>query len=402
MALHTLPKNFSIKGKRILVRVDFNVPLKKAGRRYKVIDDTRLRYVLPTILRLRRAGAKVILMSHLGQPTGKTMAKYKMKPVVEHLARLLPPNLPKPKTANHWDFLKLQRAINKMKNGEILVLENLRFCKGETENNRAFAKNLSSLAQVYINEGFSVSHRAHASVAAICQYLPHYAGWQFAREINALDRAVKHTKKPLVLVIGGAKVHDKIIMMINLSRHIASVLPGGVVANTLLKVAGIPIGASLRDTKAPIKDIKRLLDKNKFLYLPIDVVAARGVNGRMRIVNLSHHETVEKDEMILDIGPETIKMYSKIIVSAKTIIWNGPLGLIEQARFQRGSAAVAREIVKATRLGAFSLAGGGESISILQKTKTIHGVSHISTGGGAMLEYLSGKQLPGVEALKRS
>src|SRR3989338_8269233 len=242
--LKTIPDNFKLKGKRVLLRVDFNMPLEKVGSKYRVVDTARLEHAIPTIVRLSKAGARVILLTHVGEPGGKIITALRVKPIVEKLNHLLPKDVPRARSIYHWRFKQLRSLTRSLGDGEILCLENVRFHKGEKENDPAFAKELSTLADIYVNEAFSVSHRTHASLVGICKYLPPYAGWRLVEEISALERASVRPRHPFVLVLGGAKAHDKIALMIKLAPRAKAILLAGVVANTLLQMKGIGIGRS--------------------------------------------------------------------------------------------------------------------------------------------------------------
>ena len=410
--LNTIPKTLKLNGKRVLLRVDFNVPLKKIGKLQKVADPARLRHALPTIVRLSKAGARLILVTHVGEPNGKIITKLRVRPIIDELARLLPDDIPRPKSIYHWRFNQLRQKVTALNNGEILCLENVRFHKGEETNDPVFAKNLASLGNIYVNEAFSVSHRAHASLVGVCRYLPHYAGWRLAEEVAVLDRVSVRPRQPLVLVIGGAKVHDKTALMIKLAVLAKVILVAGVVANTLLKMKGISVGRSLVDEHPAINSIKSLLKKRQaffgfkekifLLQLPLDAVVSESPDGPARLIDFSAGQILKPTESIRDIGPQTMRLFSSFIRRAKTIIWNGPMGLIEQRSFRHGSLVVAEMIAARSKGKAFGLVGGGESISVLNETGMAEYVDYVSTGGGAMLEYLSGQSLPGLKCLKKS
>lgn len=408
--LRTLPSSYPLKGKRVLLRVDFNVPLKKNGRTYRVVDDSRLRNAVPTIVRLSRAGARVILVTHIGEPGGQAVRALSTAPAAARLAQLLPAGITRPVHAAHWDFPRLRQRIAKLGDGQIMCLENVRFCPGEKTNDPRFSRNLASLADLYINEAFSVSHRAHASVVGVCRYLPHFAGWQLMQEVEALERVSRHARPPFVLVLGGAKVHDKTLMMINLAPRLTSVLLGGVIANTILQMTGRGIGGSRLDGDPPRGSLRRLLKKRRrvdgrvrlpLLQLPGDVVVARRVNAPSHTVYFKDGEEVAADESIFDIGPRTAAHYARVLAQAETILWNGPLGLIERPVFAQGSRIVAQAIARQSRRGAFSAVGGGDSLAVLSKAGLVKSMGFVSTGGGAMLEYLTGKTLPGLKPLWR-
>ena len=407
--LKTIPDNFKLKGKRVLVRVDFNVPLEKVGAKYRVMDTARLEHAIPTIVRLSRAGAKVILLTHVGAPGGKIITGLRVKPIVEKLKHLLPKDVPRPRSIYHWRFKQLRPLVENLKEGEIFCLENVRFNKGEETNDLVFAKELSTLADLYVNEAFSVSHRAHASIVGVCRYLPHYAGWRLAEEIAALDRVSVRPRQPFVLVLGGAKAHDKTAVMIKLAPRAAVILAAGVIANTLLKIKGVNIGRSKVDDHPSVGLLKNLMNKRSkiaglkesvmLIELPIDAIVAESAHGPARIVDLSIGEQLKPPEVIYDIGPQTMRRFSMFLRRAKTIVWNGPMGLIEQRRFRHGSLVVGEMIAARSKGKAFGLVGGGETIAVLSETGMAEHVDYISTGGGAMLEYLSGQELAGLKPL---
>lgn len=408
--LKIIPKNFKLKGKRVLLRVDFNVPLEKVGAKYRVMDTARLEQAIPTIVRLSKSGARIILLTHVGEPGGKIITALRVKPIIEKLKHLLPKDVPRPRSIYHWRFKQLRSLTRNMKDGEILCLENVRFHKGEKTNDSAFAKELASLANLYINEAFAASHRAHASLVGVCHYLPAYAGWRLAEEVTALDRVGKHPHQPFVLVLGGAKAHDKTALMIKLAPRAAVILLAGVIANTLLKMKGVGIGRSrIDDHPSSVTALKNLMEKRQkfpglkeqvfLLELPLDAIVANSPDEPARVVDFSAGESLKPIESIYDIGPKTMRHFSMFLRKARTIVWNGPMGMIEQRRFRHGSLVVAEMIAARSKGKAFGVVGGGESLAVLDETGMAKHVDYISTGGGAMLEYLSGQELPGLKAL---
>ncbi len=409
--LKTLSSTHKLHGKRVLLRLDVNVPLETTSRGgLRVADDTRIREAVPAIGRLHRAGAKIIVVSHLGDPKGKTVASLRMHPVVHALRKHLAGTDIRVHNATNWNFQSLQRQIAHMYVGDVLFLENVRFQPGEEKNDPKFARAMASLADIYVNEAFSVSHRAHASLVAICKFLPHYAGWHLADEVAALERVQQKSKKPFVLVIGGAKVHDKIGMMIALAPKTTKILLGGVVANAVLKLSGIGIGKSKTDAHPPVNELKRLLaarrpgargKKESLIELPCDAVVANNGNDRPGVVNFSKGEKVKAAQSIFDIGPATIRRYAEILHGANTIVWNGPMGFFEVPHYAQGSLSVARLIASRASGPAYAVVGGGESLEVLAQTKMVDDVDFRSTGGGAMLKFLAGEKMPGIEALKK-
>ncbi len=381
-----------LHGQRVLVRVDFNVPLKNG----KVEDNTKIKAVLPTIKDLREKGGRIILMSHLGRPKGKAKDDLRMEPVARELRKLMPEAKKDIGYIKRWDFSEIKIIAGEMRDGEILLLENLRFNPGEKKNTAKFAKELASLARVYINDAFASSHRKHASIVGVPKYLPSYTGLLFQREITALRKCLKDYKDPYVVVMGGVKISTKIGAIKNLLKKSDYILIGGALANVFLKAKGLEIGKSVYE-KEGVKIAKKLL-KNKKIILPLDVVVAAGKKGKAKVKNSGR---VGKSEMILDIGPETIKHYSEYIRSAKTIVWNGPLGYYEDKRFSHGSVALGRLMASRSSGRVYGVAGGGETLDVVEMTGMAKYFDHISTAGGAMLEFLEGKKLPGVVALEK-
>ncbi len=385
----------SLKGKRVLVRVDFNVPIEQGS----ITDDTRMVESLPTIRKILGDGGRAILMSHLGRPKGKRNMEFTLKPVADHLAKLLgrsvgfAPDCVGPETA---------ALVDGMKDGECLLLENLRFHAEEEANDPAFAKSLASLGDVFVNDAFGSAHRAHASTEGVTHYLtPSVAGYLMRKEIDFLGIAVGSPAKPYVAVIGGAKISGKIDVIENLMGKVDALLIGGGMMFTFYRARGLEVGSSL--VEADKVDLaRRILDqakaRNLNLVLPVDCVVAE------KCENASPKKTVAVTAipsgwMGLDIGPETIKLFIKTLSSAKTVVWNGPMGVFELDSFSSGTKAVATELVEITKHKATTIVGGGDSAAALSKFGMEKGVTHVSTGGGASLEFLEGKILPGVAAL---
>jgi len=396
MKLRTIDEIKKLKGKRVLVRVDFNVPLKKSGAKIVVADDTRIRAALPTIKYLLGQGAKVILMSHLGDPGGKVKKNLSLKPIGATLGKLL---LMKGTAPADWEGKKGLKKIDAMKSGEVMMLENLRFHPGEEKNDVKFAAGLASLADIYVNDAFAAAHRAHASIVGVPKFLPSYAGLLIKKEMNVLSSLLGKPSKPFIGLIGGAKISTKISVIENLLKKVNSLLLGGALVNNFFKAAGYGIGASVFEPKE-LKTAKKLL-KNKKIVLPIDFVVGdfKGKKARVVSVPKKKNDLCKKPYALLDIGPETIKKYSGIIRKAETIVWNGPMGYFEIPKYSHGSVALGRLIAARSKGKVFGVVGGGETIEAVSKTGMSEYIDHVSTGGGAMLEFLEGKILPGVKPL---
>ncbi len=387
-------ENIDVKGKRVFLRVDFNVPLDNG----KVGDTTRIEKTLPTIELLLNRGAKLIVASHLGRPDGQVNPKYSMKPVQEAFAAILKKPVKFSEQIIGSDVEKLSRELA---DGEVLLLENLRFHKEEEENNPEFAKKLSALADVFINDAFGAAHRAHASTEGITHYLPSYAGTLMYKEIEMLTGLITKPEKPFVAIIGGAKVSSKIKILKNLFNKVDTMLIGGGMAYTFLKSRAVPIGSSLVEKEFESQAFQ-IIDKaayeNVDFQLPIDHVIADSFSEKAKI------KTVDKMGIIdgwmgMDIGPKTVSAYEKIIKSAGTILWNGPMGVFEMDKFANGTIQIAKAIAKSN---AKSVVGGGDSLAAIAKAGVEDKITHISTGGGASLEFLEGKTLPGVAALLKN
>jgi len=386
----SIKKNINkIKNKTIFLRVDFNVPIEKN----KVIDEKKIIATLPTIRYLLRYNCKLILATHLGRPNGRFVKKYSTEVVAKRLNKILGAKkvkFIKNKYKNNEISEEIKENINKLKNGNILFLENLRFSKGEKENNTKFAKNLASLADIYINEAFSVSHRKHASISAIKKYLPSFRGLLLETELKNLDK-VRKPQKPLIVIMGGSKIETKINLIKNLERKATKILIGGALANNFFKARKFEVGKSLIDGKS-INLAKKL--KNKKIILPTDVIVSKTKTGKnIKIKKISE---IQKSDIILDIGPETIKKYAAILKTAKTIIWNGPMGYFEENKFKYGTVSLGQIIASRSDEKAFTVVGGGETLSALKLTKMEDYINWVSTGGGAMLAYLGGKKMPGL------
>jgi 3-phosphoglycerate kinase len=387
MKIKTIKELKNISGKRILLRVDFNVSL---GANLKVDREESYRLIktIPTIEYLTKRGAKVIIMAHLGRPHGGVVENLRLSPVSKSLSRLLKKKVLQSRTILGQETRQL---IKKMKDGDVLMLENLRFDIREEKANQKFAKALAALGDIYVNESFANNHRHHASTSVIQNYLPSYAGLLLEQEILHLTGVLENPRQPLVVIIGGAKISTKIKLIKNFLPAAQRVLLGGALANTVLSVMGVSVGKSLIEPKmfGEVKKIK--LTDNK-VVVPLDGVMAK--NYQAKIGRLDALADIKKDEVILDIGRDTIKFYEKIIKSAKMVVWNGPMGLIETPFFARGTAALIKILANSR---AETIVGGGETVQMIRKMKLENKFSFISTGGGAMLEFLEGKKLPGLK-----
>ncbi len=380
--------DIDVKGKRVFVRVDFNVPVKDGV----VGDDTRIRAALPTILYLLEQGAAVMLASHLGRPKGGPEAKYSLKPVADHLAKLLGKPV---HFAEDCVGAAAESAAAALKPGEVLVLENTRFHPEEEKNDEGMSKGLAKLADVYVNDAFGTAHRAHASTAGIAAYLPAVAGFLLEKEIKYLGQAVDDPKRPFVAILGVAKISDKIGVIKNLLQKADAILIGGGMANTFFKAQGYPMGDSLVEEEA-LETARQLLAEGKDkIRLPFDVILADkfDAEAESKVIQTG---AVPDGWRILDIGPESVAAYGKVIAAAGTVVWNGPMGVFEFPKFAAGTYGVAKAVAES---GAVSVIGGGESVAAINQSGLADKITHISTGGGASLEMLEGLELPGVAAL---
>jgi len=392
MKLRTLREIKNLKGKKILVRVDFNVPFKKG----KIADMTRIQAAAPTIQTIAASGAKVILMSHLGDPGGKKVASLSLKPVSAALSKILGKKVV---VLDDCIGKKVANKINKIKDGEIVLLENLRFHPGEEKNDAKFAAELAKMADIYVNDAFAAAHRAHASTVGVPKFLPSYAGLLMEKEINVLSGLLAKPKKPFVALIGGVKISTKIGVIANLLKKVQWLLLGGALVNNFFKAAGYGIGASIFEPKE-LKTAKKFL-KNKKIVLPIDLVVGDFKGKKVWAVRVPSKPGIlcKKPYALLDIGPETIKKYAQIIRKAETLVWNGPMGYFEIPKYSHGSVALGQLIAARSKGKVFGVVGGGETIAAVERTGMSEYIDHISTGGGAMLEFLEGKVLPGIKPL---
>jgi len=384
-----LVSDVDVKGKRVLVRVDFNVPIKEG----KIEDDTRIRAALPTIMYLLDHGAAVILCSHLGRPKEGPDPQFSMRPTADCLAKLI----------NKKVFFSeecvgpvAEKAARNLKMGEALVLENTRFYKGEIKNDPEIARQLASLADIFVNDAFGSAHRAHASTEGVAHLLPSVAGFLMQKEIQYLGQAVENPKRPFVAILGGAKIVDKIGVIRNLLQKADMILIGGGMANTFFKAQGYPVGDSLVDEEA-LDTARQLLQEGKtHLRLPVDVVIADRFeeSAEQKLIAMG---PIPEGWRIMDIGPQTVATFSKSLHGAGTVVWNGPMGVFEFPKFSKGSFSIAKAVAES---GAISIVGGGDSVSAINRSGLQDQITHISTGGGAFLEMLEGITLPGMAALQ--
>ncbi|MTI46962.1 phosphoglycerate kinase [Sporosalibacterium faouarense] len=386
--------DLELEGKKVLVRCDFNVPMDENGN---ITDDRRIKSALPTIEYIIEKGGKVILMSHLGRPKGEANPKYSLAPVAQRLANLLNKEVKFIDESEVVNDVAIM-ATNGMKNGDVILLQNTRFRKEEKKNNPDFAKNLASLADVFINDAFGTAHRAHASNVGVSEYLPSAVGFLVNKEIEIMGKAMSNPERPFIAILGGAKVSDKISVIENLIDKVDSLLIGGGMMFTFLKAQGYGIGKSLLE-EDKIDLAKSLLEKAEAkgvkLLLPIDVVVAKEFKNDTDIKTVSIDD-IPEDMMGLDVGEETRSIFGKEIKSGKTIIWNGPMGVFEMENFAKGTEAIAEAM---SQTGGVTIIGGGDSALAVEKTGLSDKMSHISTGGGASLEFFEGKTLPGIESI---
>ncbi len=419
--MQTIDK-YNFKGKRAIIRVDFNVPLNK--QTFEVTDDTRIRGALPTIKKVLSDGGSVILMSHLGRPDGKPQDKYSLKHVVPAIEKLLGKSV---KFAGDCMGEAAKKMAAELKPGEVMLLENLRFYEEEEgkpyhlgedatdeqkkaaksevkEKQKQFVKQLASYADCYVNDAFGTAHRAHASTALIADQFPGNSmfGYLIENELKAMDKVLQAPEKPFTAIMGGAKVSDKIMIIENLLSRVDNLIIGGGMTYTFIKAQGGKIGKSLCEEDKldlALELLKKAKEKGVKVYLPVDAVNADAFDANAN-TSVSKIDQTPDGWMGLDIGEETIKIFSDVIEKSKTILWNGPMGVFEMDKFAKGTSAIAQAIARATAKGAFSLIGGGDSVAAINKNKLADKVSYVSTGGGAMLEYMEGKELPGIKAIR--
>lgn len=392
-------QDLDVRGKRVLVREDLNVPLAEDGAgEERIIDYARIDAALATLRWLHDQSARTVVLSHLGRPGGKPEARLSLRPVAAALAQRLGIGVA---FAGDCVGEVAERAVDRLRDGEVLLLENVRFHPEEERNERAFAQRLAKLGDIYVNDAFATAHRAHASTEAIADLLPSAAGFLMEAELTALSRLTEHPAKPFVCVIGGAKIKDKIALLEHLALSVDSFCVGGGMANTLLAASGVAVGKSLRDDDLdPARRTLAILrERGVALELPTDAVVAPALD----VTAKAHVVPVDAvgDEAIFDIGPKTAHAYAGTIEAAQTIVFNGPMGVYEREAYQDGTRAIGHAIARATATGATSVVGGGDAAAAAHMLGFASKVTHVSTGGGATLEYLEGKLLPGVAALER-
>ncbi len=388
--------DIELKDKRVLVRVDFNVPL---DENQNITDDKRIAASLPTIKRIIEEGGKAILMSHLGRPKGERKPEFSLEPVAKRLSELLNKNV---NFSNDCIGSDTELLVNNLQSSEVLLLENLRFHKEEEQNDPGFAKALSEFGDVYINDAFGTAHRAHASTEGITKFIsPCVAGYLMKKELDYLCSKLENPERPYCAILGGAKISGKIDVVENLLCKVDTLIIGGGMAFTFLKAQGKEIGTSLlEEDRLELADeiLNKIKKSRTKLFLPVDVVAAEKFSNESAFKDVDV-DNIPPDQMGLDIGPKTVKLFSEQIINSKTIVWNGPMGVFEFSNFSDGTFSIANILKEATEKGSITIVGGGDSAAAIKEAGLEEKVSHVSTGGGASLEFLEGKLLPGVEAL---
>jgi len=384
-------RDIDLKNKRILMRVDFNVPMDDEG---KIIDDTKMTAALPTIDYVLEQGGSLVLMSHLGRPNGKPDPEFSLQPVATHLSELLQRSVT---MADDCIGPEVEKLAGSLKPGEVLMLENVRFHPEEEKNDPEFSGALARLGEIYVNDAFGSAHRAHASTAGVAAYLPAYAGLLLEKEVTMLKKVMNNPQSPRMAILGGAKIKDKLGLIRNLLKKMDILLVGGGIGSTFLCAKGVKVGKSICE-KDLLREARELLDlaamSGKTILMPVDVVVAKEISAKAtaKVVDI---DAIPEDVMILDIGPKTLKGFTMAINRAKTIIWNGPVGVYEYQQFASGTTGIARAIAASQ---AISVIGGGDSAAAINQLGLEDQITHISTGGGATLEFLEGMELPGVKS----
>ena len=388
-----LNKNLELKGKKVIVRVDLNVPMKNRT----ITETSRIKKILPTLKLLIEKEAKIIILSHIGRPKGKIISEMSLEPISKKLSQYLNKEVLFNKNQISENTVS---EINKISNGSVIMLENIRFNEGEETNNEEFSKKISNLGDIYINDAFSCSHRSHASIEGITKHIPSYFGLQIMKEINALKKITSEIKKPVTLIIGGSKISTKIKIINNLIKKFNNIIIVGGMANTMLRHTGIKVGKSIceQDCGSLIKEIiENSIKYSCKITYPVDVVVSQSLNGKGKVKEINE---IKDDDIILDIGFETIAKIKNIIDNSNTVLWNGPAGYYENSNFANGTKEIIRIITDKTfKDKIFSVAGGGETVAVINKFNKLDSFTFVSTAGGAFLEFLEGKELPGIKAL---
>lgn len=393
-------EDFNFKHKKALVRVDFNVPL---DGNFKVTDTNRIEAAKPTIIKILEDGGSVVLMSHLGRPKGQINADMSLRHICDAVSQIIGVEV---KFSEDCIGEKANKAVDELKDGEVLLLENLRFHAEEEKGDKSFAEALSKLGDIYVNDAFGTAHRAHASTTIIAQFFPERKcfGYLLAKEIEAIEKVMRTGEKPITAILGGAKVSSKITIIENILDKVDHLIIGGGMTYTFVKAMGGDVGDSIcEDDKMELalEIMEQAKKKSVSIHLPVDVLAADSFSNdaRTQTVSVKH---IPKGWQGLDAGPETLKMFKEVILASRTILWNGPIGVFEMEKFAKGTIAIGNYIVEATKNGAFSLVGGGDSVAAVKQFGFEEKVSYVSTGGGAMLESLEGKTLPGIAAILKA
>jgi phosphoglycerate kinase len=393
----TFFEDLNFRGQRVLTRVDFNVPL---DAKQRVTDNNRVRQALSTIRRIVEQGGRAVLMSHLGRPGGEQVPELSLRPVAEELSRLLGTSVT---LAPDCVGAEVEAQVQALQDGEVLLLENLRYHKAETKNDPEFCRQLAKLGDVYVNDAFGTAHRAHASTAGVVKFLPIAAlGYLIRKELDFLGGLLENPRQPYVAVLGGAKISDKLKVIENLMERVQALVIGGGMANTFLAAQGFALGDSLVDDESldlAAGLVEQARNRGVQLHLPTDGVLAQALKADVETKTVALPDGVPEGWKLLDIGPQTLAAYKSVVQNAKTVFWNGPLGVFEILPFAAGTVGVAQALAQATAGGAVTVVGGGDSAAAVQQSGLAEHVSHISTGGGASLEFLEGRELPGVTVI---